>query len=222
MKRFWILATTLACIAGCSSNERQTASNPASDSATASPSTTDATAPESETDPMATTSEKTGPLSFTMVDIDGNEVDLAKYQGQVVMIVNVASKCGLTPQYKQLQALHEKYNDQGLAILGFPANNFLGQEPGSNEKIKEFCTTQYGVEFDMFAKISVKGDDKHPLYAYLTAEDAGHTFGGDIDWNFAKFLVGRDGQLTARFSAKTKPDAPEVVSAIETALGQGA
>lgn len=164
--------------------------------------------------------EKTSPLQFTMTDIDGQEVDLAKYKGKVVMIVNVASKCGLTPQYEQLEALHEKYADQGLAILGFPANNFASQEPGSNEKIKSFCTTKYGVKFDMFAKISVKGDDKNPLYQYLTSEDAGHKFGGEIEWNFAKFLVGRDGELVARFPSKTKPDAEEVIKAIEAALAK--
>lgn len=174
------------------------------------------------TKPSKTESSKmtktSSPLDFKMVDIDGNEVDLAKYKGKVVLIVNVASKCGLTGQYTQLQELYEEYSEKGLAVLGFPANNFMGQEPGSNEEIKTFCVTKYNVGFDMFAKISVKGKDQHPLYAYLTAKDAGHEFGGPVRWNFGKFLVGRDGQLIGRFSPRTKPDAKEVVTAIETAL----
>ncbi|MDZ7372296.1 MAG: glutathione peroxidase, partial [candidate division KSB1 bacterium] len=117
-----------------------------------------------------------------MVNIDGDTVDLAQYKGKVVMIVNVASKCGNTPQYADLQKLYEKYRDAGFVILGFPANNFLGQEPGTNQEIKEFCTVNYGVTFPMFAKISVKGKDIHPLYQYLT-DKTKHAFGGDIDWN---------------------------------------
>ena len=159
-----------------------------------------------------------GPLSFTVKDIDGNDVALSKYAGKVVLIVNVASKCGLTPQYEQLEALNDKYKEQGLAVLGFPANDFMKQEPGTNEEIKFFCTSKYDVSFDMFSKVSVKGDDKAPLYKYLTEEEADEKLNGDIQWNFEKFLVGRDGKVAARFSPKTKPDSPEVIEAIEKAL----
>ncbi|MBI1318665.1 MAG: redoxin domain-containing protein [Candidatus Hydrogenedens sp.] len=159
-----------------------------------------------------------GPLDFTMKTIDGTEKPLADYKGNVVMIVNTASKCGLTPQYEALEALHEKYADKGLRILGFPANNFMGQEPGTNDEIKFFCQSKYDVKFDMFSKISVKGDDIDPLYAWLTGEDTNKGFDGDINWNFEKFIIGRDGKVAARFSPKTKPDAPEVIEAIESAL----
>lgn len=157
-------------------------------------------------------------LHFKMKSLDGKEVDLARYQGKVVLMVNVASKCGLTPQYKLLEALHKKYAEKGLAILGFPANNFGAQEPGTDEQIHEFCTKNYGVDFDMFSKISVKGQDKAPLYKFLTEQDEIGKKGGDITWNFEKFLINRHGQVVARFSPKTAPDAPEVVKAIETEL----
>lgn len=157
-------------------------------------------------------------LDFTVKDIDGQEVNLDKYQGNVLLIVNVASKCGLTPQYEQLEALHEKYADRGLRILGFPANNFGQQEPGTDAEIKAFCTTKYQVGFDMFSKVSVKGDDIAPLYKFLTAEN--EPFAGDIQWNFTKFLVDRDGKVIARFEPKTTPDAEEVIQAIESALGE--
>jgi len=158
-------------------------------------------------------------LSFTMNDIDGKPVNLAeKYKGKVVLIVNVASKCGKTPQYKGLEAMHQKYNDKGLAIVGFPANNFLGQEPGTSEQIKEFCSTKYGVKFDLMEKVSVKGADQCDLYKYLTSKDAG--FPGEVDWNFGKFLVGRDGKLIARFSSGTKPEDPKLVKAIEDELAK--
>lgn len=156
----------------------------------------------------------------TMKDISGNDVDLSQYEGKVLMVVNVASKCGLTPQYEQLVQLHEKYKDQGFEVLGFPANNFMGQEPGTNEEIQTFCKTNYGVEFPMFSKISVKGDDIDPLYAELTSEEANGELGGEIKWNFTKFLVGKDGKVIDRFEPATKPDAPEVVEALETALAQ--
>ena len=146
--------------------------------------------------------------------IDGSETTLADYAGKVLLIVNVASKCGLTPQYDGLEALYRRYRDKGLVVVGFPANNFAGQEPGSNEEIAEFCRSTYGVEFPMFAKISVKGEDRHPLYNAL----AGDT---DVSWNFEKFIVGRDGILTARFSPKTVPEDPELVGAIEGALAEG-
>ena len=135
-------------------------------------------------------------------------------------MVNVASKCGLTPQYKALQKLHEEYAEQGLSILGFPANNFGKQEPGSDEDIATFCQKNYGVEFDMFSKISVAGEDQAPLYAFLTSEKTNPKFAGKIKWNFEKFLVNRDGEIIARFSPRTKPNAEEVIKAIEAALAQ--
>ena len=158
------------------------------------------------------------PLSFTVADIDGKVVDLARYRGKVVMIVNVASNCGYTPQYVQLQALYAKYAAQGLEILAFPANNFGGQEPGSNEEIATFCTVNYGVKFDLFSKISVAGEDIAPLYRHLTDKTLYPQTGGPIAWNFTKFLIGRDGRVTNRFEPKVLPDQAEVVKAIETAL----
>jgi glutathione peroxidase len=159
-----------------------------------------------------------GPLQFTVKDIDGKDVDLSQYKGKVVMIVNVASRCGNTPQYKQLEEMHKKYADKGLVILGFPANEFGKQEPGSNEQIKEFCTSTYQVDFPMFSKIVVKGNGQADLYKHLTSKETDPKFAGPITWNFEKFLVGRDGQVAARFKPKTKPDAPEVVQAIESEL----
>jgi glutathione peroxidase len=156
---------------------------------------------------------------FTMKDIDGKEVPLGKYRGQVAMIVNVASKCGLTPQYEGLQALYEKYKDRGFVILGFPANNFLGQEPGTEREIKEFCSLKYNVSFPMFSKISVKGADQHPFYSFLTNPKTDPEFAGDITWNFEKFLADRDGNIIARFSPRTMPDDPELVKTLESALG---
>jgi len=155
---------------------------------------------------------------FTLKSIDGKTTPLANYKGKVVMIVNVASRCGYTPQYTQLEAVYAKYKDQGLVILGFPANNFMGQEPGTDEEIKTFCSTKYNVTFPLFSKISVKGDDKAPLYQFLTDKTANPTTGGEIGWNFTKFLVDRNGKVIQRFDTKTKPDAPEVISAIEAAL----
>jgi glutathione peroxidase len=159
-------------------------------------------------------------LNYHMKSLGGKDVDLSKYQGKVVMMVNVASKCGNTPQYKPLEALHEKYGDKGLAILGFPANNFGSQEPGTDEQIGQFCQANYGVKFDMFSKISVKGDDKAPLYRYLTEQQPDEKMRGDITWNFEKFIIGRNGQVVARFSPKTQPDAPEVVQTIERELAK--
>ncbi len=155
---------------------------------------------------------------FSMLDIDGNSVSLSKYKGQVVMLVNTASKCGYTPQYEGLQNIYDKYKEKGFVILGFPANNFGGQEPGTNEEIKDFCTLKYKVSFPMFAKISVKGDDQHPLYTYLTSEETDPKFAGEISWNFNKFLVGPDGKILARFASKETPESPEVTKAIEKAL----
>ncbi len=146
------------------------------------------------------------------------EIKLETYKGKVVMIVNTASKCGLTPQYEALQAVYDKYKDKDFEILGFPANNFMGQEPGTEEEIKEFCTLKYKVTFPMFSKISVKGTDQHPLYTYLTNEKSNPGFSGDISWNFEKFLIGKDGKTLARFSPSTKPDDAKVIEAIEKAL----
>ncbi len=157
---------------------------------------------------------------FTMRSIDGQNVSLKSFKGKVVMVVNVASRCGYTPQYAGLEALYEKYKDRGFVIVGVPANNFAQQEPGTNEEIKKFCSTKYNVTFPMMSKVSVKGDDKTPLYQYLTSTTEDPQFGGDIKWNFTKFLVGRDGKLVARFEPAVTPDSPEVKTAIESALGQ--
>jgi len=151
-------------------------------------------------------------LSYTVKDIDGNDKNLADYKGKAVLIVNVASKCGYTPQYKGLEALYNKYKDQGLVVIGFPANNFKGQEPGSNEQIKQFCTEKYGVTFPMMSKISVKGEDQHPLYKQLTGAK------GEVTWNFNKFLIDRNGNLVEHFDSKVKPDDAKLTSAIEAAL----
>jgi glutathione peroxidase len=159
-------------------------------------------------------------LNFTMKSLDGQDVNLSKYQGKVVLMVNVASKCGYTPQYKDLEALYEKYKDKGLVILGFPANDFGHQEPGSDSQIKEFCTANYGVTFDMFSKVVVKGSDKAPLYQYLTDEKTDPKFPGEIKWNFEKFLISRDGQIAARFRSAVKPMSEEVVKAVEAELAK--
>ncbi len=155
---------------------------------------------------------------FTMKDIDGNQQKLKDYKGKVVMIVNTASKCGNTPQYEGLEAIYKKYKDKGFVILGFPANNFMGQEPGTDKEIKEFCTLKYDVTFPMFSKISVKGDDQDPFYTFLTSKATNPGFDGDITWNFEKFLTDRDGKVIARFTPKTKPEDPTVIKAIEDAL----
>lgn len=155
---------------------------------------------------------------FTMKDIDGRDVRLDAYTGKVVMIVNVASKCGYTPQYEGLEAIYERYKDRGFTILGFPANNFLGQEPGTEAEIKEFCATTFGVKFPLFAKISVTGKDQHPLYTFLTSKESNPEFGGDITWNFNKFLLDKNGKVVARFATKEKPDSEAVTAAIEKYL----
>jgi len=155
--------------------------------------------------------------SFTLNSIDGKPAPLAEYKGKVVLIVNVASQCGYTPQYSALDALYEKYKDQGFVILGFPANNFGAQEPGTNEEIKTFCSRKYSVKFPMYSKISVKGDDQAPLYAYLTKQ-TGPGITGDIKWNFTKFLVDKNGNVVQRFEPAVTPDSKEVTSAIEKQL----
>ena len=155
---------------------------------------------------------------FTMKDIDGKDIKLNQYKGDVVMIVNTASKCGYTPQYEGLEKIYEKYKDKGFVILGFPANNFGGQEPGAEKEIKEFCTLKYHVSFPMFSKISVKGEDQHPLYSFLTNKESDPEFAGDITWNFNKFLVDKKGTIVARFSSKDTPESDTVTAAIEKYL----
>jgi glutathione peroxidase len=162
-------------------------------------------------------SASSGVYSFTLNSIDGKPAPLADYKGKVVLLVNVASQCGYTPQYSALEAIYEKYKDQGFVILGFPANNFGAQEPGTNEEIKTFCTRKYSVTFPMYAKISVKGEDQAPLYAYLTKE-TGPGIAGEIKWNFTKFLVDRDGKVIQRFEPAVTPDSKEVTAAIEKQL----
>jgi glutathione peroxidase len=160
-------------------------------------------------------------LNFKMKTLDGKDVDLNQYQGKVMLIVNVASKCGLTPQYEQLQALHAKLGGKGLAVVGFPCNQFGGQEPGTAAEIKEFCSSKYQVTFDLFAKIDVNGDNACPLYKYLTSLDTKPKGPGKIDWNFEKFVVNRKGEVVARFAPRTKPDDPEVLKVIEAELAKG-
>jgi glutathione peroxidase len=149
-------------------------------------------------------------------DIDGKETTLKAYEGKVLLVVNVASKCGLTPQYEQLQATYEKYKDKGLVVLGFPCNQFGAQEPGTPAEIKTFCASKYSVTFPLFAKLNVNPPEQHPLYAELSGDKS--PFPGKIEWNFGKFLVGRDGKILKRFSPRTKPDEAEVTAAIESAL----
>ncbi len=155
---------------------------------------------------------------FNMINIDQEKVSLEKYKGKVILLVNVASKCGLTPQYKGLQDLYTKYKDKGFIILGFPANNFLRQEPGSDSDIKEFCSVNYGVQFPMFSKISVKGKEIHPLYKYLTSKESNPGFDGKIRWNFDKFLADKTGKIIARFHPKQKPLDQKIIKEIEEAL----
>lgn len=160
-------------------------------------------------------------LNFQMKSLDGKDVDLSKYKGKVVMIVNVASQCGATPQYKALQDLQTTYKDKGFVVLGFPCNQFGAQEPGDAGEIREFCTKNYGVTFDLFSKIDVNGDNAAPLYKFLTSEESNPGFSGKIGWNFEKFLIGRDGKVVARFKTKVEPDADEVVTKIESELKKG-
>lgn len=152
-------------------------------------------------------------LNHTVKNIDGKDVKLADYEGKVILVVNVASKCGLTPQYKSLEAVYEKYKDQGFVVLGFPCNQFGGQEPGSEEDIQKFCSSKYNVTFPLFSKIDVNGDNASPLYKSLKAKKP-----GDIAWNFEKFLINKKGEVVERFSPKVKPDDGKVVTAIETEL----
>jgi glutathione peroxidase len=161
------------------------------------------------------------PLNHQMKTLAGQEVNPAeKYAGKVVLLVNVASFCGNTPQYKPLEALHEKYADQGLAIVGVPCNQFGHQEPGSAKEISEFCTSKYDVQFDLLEKVDVNGENACPLYKWLTSEESNPKSPGPIQWNFEKFLFNRQGELVARFSPKTQPDSPQVVEAIEAELAR--
>jgi glutathione peroxidase len=155
---------------------------------------------------------------FSAKTIDGKTRNLADYRGKVALIVNVASECGLTPQYDGLEKLHETYAGRGLAVLGFPANEFGSQEPGTDAQIQTFCTTRFGVKFDMFSKVKVKGPGIDPLFAYLTGADTNPKFSGDIKWNFNKFLVGKNGEVLARFEPQVDPTSAEVTGAIEKAL----
>jgi len=156
---------------------------------------------------------------FVLPSIDGKPLPLSDFRGKVILIVNVASRCGYTPQYSALESIYEKYKGQGFVILGFPANNFGGQEPGTNAEIKTFCSTKYNVAFPIYSKVSVKGDDQAPLYGYLTTQ-ANPSFAGDIKWNFTKFLIDRSGNVVQRFEPATTPDSPEVIAAIEKYLKQ--
>jgi glutathione peroxidase len=151
-------------------------------------------------------------------NIDGQETSLKAYNGKVLLIVNVASHCGFTPQYKELEAVYEKYKDKGLVVLGFPCNQFGQQEPGTDEEIKQFCSSKYNVTFPLFDKIDVNGPKRHPLYTELAGKDS--PYPGDIKWNFSKFLIGRDGKILKRFESPVVPNSPQVTQAIEAALAQ--
>ncbi len=157
---------------------------------------------------------------FIVNDIDGKEIKLEQFKGKAMVIVNVASKCGYTPQYEGLQEIYEKYKDEGLVVLGFPANNFRNQEPGSNEEIKQFCRVNYGVTFPMFEKISIKGDDIAPLYKYLTSQETNPEFHGEITWNFNKFVIDRNGNIVNRFESNVEPESKQFIEAIESALNK--
>ena len=157
---------------------------------------------------------------FTLKSIDGKATPLGSYKGKVLLVVNVASRCGYTPQYSALESVYEKYKDRGLVIMGVPANNFGAQEPGTNEEIKTFCTRKYNVQFPMMSKVSVKGSDMTPLYQYLTDTGQNPKTGGEIKWNFTKFLFDRNGNIVARFEPDVTPDSPQVIAAIEKSLGQ--
>ena len=168
---------------------------------------------------MAASALATNIYDFTLPSIDGKPMPLADFKGKVVLVVNVASRCGYTPQYSALESLYEKYKGQGFVIVGFPANNFGAQEPGTNEEIKTFCSRKYNVTFPMYGKVSVKGDDQTPLYQYLTKQTSA-PIAGDIKWNFTKFLVDRNGNVVQRFESAVTPDSKEVVSGVEKQLSQ--
>lgn len=171
----------------------------------------------SEKGPLVMAAQTGSVYDFTLDDIDGKPTPLNKFRGKVLLLVNTASMCGNTPQYTDLETIYEKYQDRGLEILAFPANNFGRQEPGTNQEIKSFCFTKYSLTFPLFSKISVKGSDKHPLYRYLTEQSP---FPGEVEWNFQKYLVDRSGNVVARYHHRTKPLADEIVQGIETALAK--
>lgn len=170
---------------------------------------------------MAVADDHKGVHQFQVTDIDGKKVDLESYDGKVMLIVNTASRCGLTPQYNGLESLHQRFKEEGLVVLGFPCNQFGLQEPGSDADIKQFCSTEYDVSFPMFSKIEVKGEGADPLYKFLTAKDLKPAGTGKISWNFEKFLIDREGNVVHRFEPRTKPEDAEVVKAIETELDKG-
>ncbi|MCA9174856.1 MAG: redoxin domain-containing protein [Planctomycetales bacterium] len=157
-------------------------------------------------------------LNFKMKSLDGKDVELSKYRGKVLLVVNVASECGLTPHYAGLQKLHDQYAEQGLTVMGFPCNQFGGQEPGTAKEISEFCTTEYGIKFPMFAKVEVNGDNACDLYKHLTGLDAKPKGAGKVQWNFEKFVIGRNGEVVARFAPRTKPDDPQLLAVIKAEL----
>lgn len=157
---------------------------------------------------------------FSAERIDGSAESLKTYEGKVLLVVNTASKCGFTKQYDGLQKLWEQYQDQGLVVLGFPANNFMRQEPGDNEEIESFCKLNFGVNFPLFSKISVRGKDIHPLFAWLTSKEDNPEFAGKVNWNFNKFLISREGLLINRFGSQTEPLSKDLVEALEAALGK--
>ena len=162
-------------------------------------------------------SADTSIYDFELDSLSGDEISLSEFEGNVLLIVNTASECGYTPQYKELQELYETYNEEGFYVLGFPANNFGGQEPGSDEEIAQFCELNYGVTFPMFSKISVKGDDQHPLYQYLTQAD-NPDFTGEIGWNFEKFLIDRNGNIVRRFKSNVTPMGDELTESLKDLL----
>ncbi|HEY6228727.1 MAG TPA: glutathione peroxidase [Verrucomicrobiae bacterium] len=155
---------------------------------------------------------------IALKDIDGKPTNLGAFAGKTILLVNVASKCGYTPQYEQLEAIHQKYKDRGFTVVGVPCNDFGAQEPGTNEEIKQFCSSKYNVTFPLMDKVHVKGPEQHPLYAYLTGKDA--AFPGDIKWNFGKFLIGPDGKVLKRWDSGVKPDSKEITDAIEASLAK--
>jgi glutathione peroxidase len=165
-------------------------------------------------------SDAKSPLDYQVTNIDGKPVELSQYKGKVVLVVNVASRCGNTKQYTNLESLYKKYNEKGFVVLGFPANEFGKQEPGTDSEIKEFCTSKFKIDFPMFSKIVVKGEGIAPLYDHLTSEKTNAKHAGPINWNFEKFLIGRDGQVVSRFAPKLNPESPEVVAAIEAELAK--
>lgn len=217
---------SLACLAfvGCADGPGETTESPTPAAQESAAKSTESSADHGAatgakvTESKSEEKEMSGPLSFEMETLAGEKVALSKYKGNVVLMVNVASKCGLTPQYEQLQALHAKYADQGLSVVGVPCNQFGGQEPGSAEEIQQFCSKNYGVEFDMLGKVDVNGDGACELYKYLTALETEPQGAGNIGWNFEKFLIDRDGKVINRFSPRVTPDDDDVVKAIETAL----